>query len=280
MSVYVILQGGLANQMFQLAMGRIVGKLLDRKVVLLDDWLRRTRPNVTPRAFALHSLNQKPTPSEGRLLAAKVWASEIPVLNRLLRRCDPSLVTDHRTYSSQDILKWNAHPALLLSGYWQNQGTLFEEFRKLLLDGFRSREASSIPAHPCMRGVIAIHVRRGDYVSNPTARRHHGLLPVDYYERAIAQLKLRCDISRLEIFSDDPLWCERDLKFEFPKSVMPMSMDPIQDLWRMSHYEGLIIANSSFSWWAAWLSQAEVVAPAQWTTAGTSVYIPRHWVRV
>ena len=107
---------------------------------------------------------------------------------------------------------------------------------------------------------IAMHVRRGDYVENAHA---FPPLPVDYYKKALEQfeswdiLKMKYDIkSVIHVFSDDPNYCQeafKDLKY-FDKMIFHEGGAPVADLFDMSRYEHQIIANSSFSYWAAILN--------------------------
>lgn len=119
---------------------------------------------------------------------------------------------------------------------------------------------------------IAIHVRRGDYVNNPF---YVDLTETSYYEDAMA-LFPGCDFL---VFSDDIEWCKEYFKgqqFEFSEGN-----SEIEDLDLMSSCKGVIIANSSFSWWGAYLSNGKVVAPQKWYTDGIErTKCPKHWTRV
>lgn len=280
MSVYVILQGGLGNQMFQLAMGTIVAKQVATSLHLVDDLLLRHRVGVTPRVFELHAFGYRPDRAIHIGMKCRIRGAELPLLGRIFRALDPSILTDGRVWTQDSLDYWRDRATLILSGFWQNQSTLFELHREAISRIF-------VPRCPRLRGMTlqptgcaAAHVRRGDYVTNPSAASHHGGLDVDYYRRAIDEIRRGHALKCIDVYSDDPAWCARHLKLQVPWKVVPSSTDPLDDLWAMSKYEYLITANSSYSWWAGWLGNGVVVAPRQWSLAGSDVFIPSGWLRV
>lgn len=113
--------------------------------------------------------------------------------------------------------------------------------------------------------TCSIHVRRTDY-DTPVNRDYHGVMPMEYYTRAIQKLYGE-NISDIQfvICSDDPQWCKDN--FKLPYMLFPEGEENIIDLFIMSYCNDNIIANSSFSWWSAWLNQFEnkrVVSPQKW----------------
>ena len=107
--------------------------------------------------------------------------------------------------------------------------------------------------------VISLHIRRTDYVSNP----NHPLQPLEYYETALQKLPE----SPVIIFSDDPEWCDKQKIFDDERFATSYNA-PDLDLCLMSKCKYHIIANSSFSWWGAWLAKSEkVFAPKNWFAA-------------
>ena len=115
---------------------------------------------------------------------------------------------------------------------------------------------------------VAIHVRRGDYVDNPF---YVDLMKTDYYKDAMAEF-MNGDFM---VFSDDIEWCKRQDIFQGCRFAY--GSNEIDDLNFMAGCEGVIMANSSFSWWGAYLSDARVVAPKQWFTDGTSIKLLSNW---
>lgn len=105
--------------------------------------------------------------------------------------------------------------------------------------------------------VISLHVRRGDYVTNP----NHPIQTMDYYEKALSYFSDESVI----IFSDDPMWCKEQELFSSDRFSISENNTAEFDLCLMSMCKYHIIANSSFSWWGAWLAKSEkVIAPSNW----------------
>lgn len=121
---------------------------------------------------------------------------------------------------------------------------------------------------------VAIHVRRGDYVNNSF---YVDLMETEYYEKAM-ELFPDCDFL---VFSDDITWCKEQSIFlgcEFSEET-----DEVKDLNLMASCTGHIIANSSFSWWGAYLSphEGKVVAPKQWYSDRVErTMCPPEWIKL
>jgi hypothetical protein len=112
-------------------------------------------------------------------------------------------------------------------------------------------------------------VRRGDYVQNPVTNARHGLCPLEYYHTAVRTLAAQVPDPQFFVFSDDPDWTQQNLKLPYPTTYVTCNglERDYEDLRLMSHCRHHIIANSSFSWWGAWLSTfpaKTVLAPSTW----------------
>ena len=131
---------------------------------------------------------------------------------------------------------------------------------------------------------VMVHVRRGDYVSLAAAAANHGTCTPEYYRAALDLLRQTVPAPTLFVFSDDPAWATANLRFDVPTRYVSHNppSEPDQDLRLMSACRHAIIANSSFSWWGAWLGQGErrvVIAPSRWFADGrpTPDLIPTDW---
>ena len=131
---------------------------------------------------------------------------------------------------------------------------------------------------------IALHVRRTDYIQNAE---NHFNLPIEYYEAALK----RFDANRnVIVFSDDPLWCHDEALFADDRFIISENEDNRVDLCLMSLCDDFIIANSTYSWWGAWLSsnkEKKVIAPVQWfgktgytKDHNTKDLIPDDWIKI
>ena len=107
--------------------------------------------------------------------------------------------------------------------------------------------------------AISLHIRRTDHLIKPT---YHPVLPLSYYEEALS--KFPSDLPVI-VFSDEPAWCHEQKFFEDDRFLISDSGDNITDMCLMSMCQYQIMANSTYSWWGAWLSNSEnVIAPKLW----------------
>jgi hypothetical protein len=163
-----------------------------------------------------------------------------------------------------------SHARNLDVDFYFQDGWYFREHQEAV----RALYSSGIPARI---NCVAIHVRRGDYVNNPF---YVDLTKTDYYERAIAMFPN----DKFMVFSDDISWCE-DKWGHLPDFDFSYG-DEIEDMNTMAACKAHIIANSSFSWWGAWLSPLypdnKVIAPKEWYADGdnTRTILPEHWTRI
>lgn len=176
-----------------------------------------------------------------------------------------------------------------LVGYWQSE-KYFQDYADVIRADFEFRHALDRPNAEVERAIaaapaVAVHVRRGDYVTDPGARAFLGTLPVDYYTKAARLLLDRASDARFFVFSDDPAWCRSHLSLGGPTTFVTHNQGRGQDDLRlMTLCRHHIIANSSFSWWGAWLGASAgqiVVAPKTWGAAGDAGdVIPDRWYRL
>ena len=124
---------------------------------------------------------------------------------------------------------------------------------------------------------VALHIRRGDFLTN--SGNHHNQT-LDYYEEALSKFDVKRQVI---IFSDDPQWCVEQKLFESDRFIVSSGNNPYMDLYLMSQCDDFIIANSTFSWWGAWLAdRGKVIAPKKWfgpnnSHLNTKDLYPEHW---
>jgi hypothetical protein len=133
--------------------------------------------------------------------------------------------------------------------------------------------------------AVSLHVRRGDYAKNPKTTATHGLCSLDYYQAAIQYISDQVEQPYFFIFSDDIAWVKKQLKMNFPCRYVDHNhgVESYNDMHLMSICRHCIIANSSFSWWGAWLNPYKdkiVVAPQRWFANDNNVkdLFPPEWV--
>lgn len=286
-SVVVGLFGGLGNQMFQYATGRSLAVRLGMPLILDLSWFG----GQAERQFALPPFNinaalsvQCPwlTPG-GQALASSLSRRLLP---RIMGA--PVWREPHFHYSS-DFAALSG--PVFLHGYWQSE-CYFWNARALLLKEFSLRESLPPASAKLLQEIqgceaICIHVRRGDYLSNPVAAKIHGTVSIDYYYAGLGELCQGLVRPHCFVFSDDPLWVRSTMVFNCPMTLVDINgpENAHLDLVLMAACRHFLIANSSLSWWGAWLgsyADKKVIAPKQWFRSAdkdTRDLIPAAWQR-
>lgn len=156
---------------------------------------------------------------------------------------------------------------------WFQHYEYFKNVRSDLLKEFTLKQEFTEPQalKKIMKNyeVVSIHVRRGDYISNRMARKVMGICNEDYYEKAVEYINKKIENIYLFIFTDDEQWVKQTLKLSVPSIVISnhYGLTDEQELVLMSRCKHNIIANSTFSWWGAWLNTNKekiVIAPKRW----------------
>jgi hypothetical protein len=158
-------------------------------------------------------------------------------------------------------------------GYWQSE-KYFLPIAYEVREAFRFRGI-----HPPLSNAIAIHVRRGDYVD---LQQFHGMPDINYYREGVAHIRRRAgELLKVLVLSDDLPWCRENLPTDF---TVVENANKYEDMKVMAACGFNVIANSSFSWWGAWLGgQRIVVAPKQWfadAAMDSKDIVPEHWVKL
>jgi hypothetical protein len=272
--VVVRLSGGLGNQLFQYAMGRYLSFNANTELLLEDSFFFQRSPNLTPRTFELDkfAIQARRTSAEERKAlrsyTGKIW--------KRIRRVLP--IAGQLRYVHEPVGKFlptaRAHKdQVFLDGYWQSSayfsgiGDLLRDELQLLLP--MSKEDQQIANRMAQVDAISLHVRRGDYLSNPAANKMHGVCSLDYYQKAIKFMAGQLSNPVFFVFSDDLDWVNRNLQIDHPCVYVDhnSSVLAVHDLRLMSLAGHHIIANSSFSWWGAWMNPStskKVVRPKRW----------------
>lgn len=174
-----------------------------------------------------------------------------------------------------------------MDGYWQS-----EKYFSDVADAIRAEYTIQNPMPEKSQQIltqihavdsVSLHVRRGDYVSNPAAYKVHGVCSVEYYKSCISYINQTLDTPHFFLFSDDPIWVKENLLVQDRMTIVEGN-SAIEDMRLMSRCKHNIIANSSFSWWGAWLNtnpDKMVLAPRRWfqdATINTSDLYPSGWI--
>jgi hypothetical protein len=262
MNVVVKLQGGLGNQMFQYAFGKNISNLTNRKLILDLSFLNRRDfgPDFVYRDYDLDIFNLED------LSIVDFYDKDCDLI---VENFDPNSTVEAINSLIKEIIDKKAD-TIYLDGYWaspQYFSSVDFTFREKCLE-----QSKHLLQDIQNTNSVMLNIRRTDFLSND----FHGTYGKEYILRGIDKLKLNFMVLKFFIFSDDIDWCENNLS-DIPNSVI-VSHEHKGDkfynyLFLMSQCKHFIIPNSTFSWWAAYLSKSEnkkVLYPEIWLNAFSS----------
>lgn len=291
--VIVKLIGGLGNQLFQYAAGRRLAFVrraeLKLDVTGLDDPGYRTVRHYELAPFeCLQAL-------ASRKEVAKYLGTSSGILSRLAHRLGrkdvqlpKSYIKEAHYHFDQRILELTDD--VYLDGYWQSEryfADITETIRKeVTVKGPPGGQNAELVREIVGCQAVSLHVRRGDYITDPITSQVHGICGLDYYAQAVVHIAGKVSQPVFFAFSDDPAWVREHLSLPYPLHILDHNDAArcYEDLRLMSLCRHHIIANSSFSWWGAWLNPRPdkiVVAPKRWFSnydADTRDLFPEGWV--
>jgi len=273
--------GGLGNQMFQYALGRKVALTTNTTLALDLSFLNKKAEIDTPRNYELGCFNINP------ILITESISGNNSVLLKI--PCFSNKYLERQLPFNSEALK--QPDDTLFIGYWQTDKYFIDIRKQLLLDFTLKNNLSADDKRltDCinMQTSVSLHVRRGDYASNIATNKFHGLMGIDYYKEALSIIGNKVGAFKLFIFSDDITWCKKNLADIHADIVFVNGeRDGYVDMHLMKLCNHNIIANSSFSWWAAWLNlnlDKIVIAPNAWVKdvdTDTSDIIPNAWQKI
>lgn len=246
---YVVanLSGGLGNQMFQYAAAYAYGKAHNKTVVVSGG------SEIFLRAFGLNFLRFRKNDTCFYPAMSKGRRKEISA----------------KSSGDQDVSGFLTDPDIIqISGYFQNE-RFFEKYaadiRKIFtFSEYLPIETEKLKAEIESRNAVSIHIRRTDYIYH-----QYHLMSESYYKRAMKYIARRVDNPHFYIFSDDIDWVENNMDFNYPHTFVKINRgrNDYLDMYLMSLCKHNIIANSTFSWWGAWLNKHPdkiVISPDVW----------------
>lgn len=295
--IVVNLMGGLGNQMFQYAAGRALA--LKHNVPLYLDRTFLDTPSQgkwTMRSFELDLFPVQIVPLPGR---KGKWLQRIHSTKVLRRFYSRSIGRRRWAHFSEEVQGYDSAflrcpSQTFLHGYFQSE-KYFLDCESQIRSDFRFPEPVNERNKELLNVIdrselsISVHVRRGDYVTLHAAGQFHGTVEQDYYLTGAERiLRSVSGTPRFFVFSDDPDWVRSELHLPGEKIVVDWNAgrNSFEDMRLMSRCRHHIIANSSFSWWGAWLNPSSdkiVIAPSVWfkgTTQQPVDLIPESWIRI
>jgi hypothetical protein len=271
------LTGGCANQIFQYATGLALARRLGVDLKLDISWYETATPSQPSRMYSLGLFKGVDAQVVHRLGGQIIYEEE---------------------FSYNPALFENAPRKCSLIGYWQCEKYFFrlrDELRERLLprDPLPARSVATERAIlDAGERSVFVHVRRTDYVGNP----YHMVLPMEYYREAAALIAAKVPDPIFFVFSDDPEWCEANFKLPYRTTIARNFSRTVEshlgredaDLYLMRRCGHAIVANSSYSWWGAWLGADSkggiVIGPKTWVgpafKGDPRDIVPGRWTRL
>lgn len=280
------LLGGLGNQMFQYAAAYSVAQKNKTIAAVDNDWFVSKNSTVWHMNYELDCFSisaAQITPNQYSITESK------PNLLSILQGSKE--YTEYREKSMRyDPEVFNLGKDVVLDGYWQSE-KYFKQVRSGILNEFSfttKLQGKNLETKKLITksNSVSLHVRRGDYANHAETNAFHGLMGLDYYRAAIESIAKRIDTAHFFVFSDEPEWCEKNLKIDYPHTFVTGNKKGCYDMQLMSLCNHHILANSSFSWWGAWLNtnpKKIVVAPKRWfnnASMDAADLVPEIWERI
>jgi hypothetical protein len=219
------------------------------------------------------------------------------LISKIKRRLGSLKLVNEKGYQfNPEIMELKGN--IYLNGYWQSEkyfeairSNLLSEFslKNSLLDKLESNESlRKIKALINTTNSVSVHFRRGDYVSDSVTSQFHGTCSMSYYQNAIKRIVAEIPNPHFFLFTDDPEWVKSQKIIEGFPSTLAVTSNMHLDMYLMSQCQHNIIANSSFSWWGAWLNRNPeklVIAPKRWyakveLNPQTQDLVPENWIRL
>lgn len=288
------LYGGLGNQLFQYALGRVLANKLKTVLKLDISWFELEN-SLTARNYELSFLNiQENFASADEIEFCKLQKRNYMFgpLRKFLNK--PKYYVGN--YREKELFVYDEEVLnqcinTYFDGYWQSY-KYTDKIREILLSEFSLKKSFDDKNKNTLKKMnsvnsVSVHIRRGDYVNNEQVNKVHGVCSLDYYNNAIEIIAKKVDNPFFFVFSDDIEWVKNNLKTEHSLILVDYndSNSGYLDMMLMKNCKHSIIANSSFSWWGAWLNedpQKIVISPTKWFNDYRNVedLIPENWIKI
>lgn len=283
------LKGGLGNQIFQYAVGRAISiKRKDALCLDISGYIKHNPIN-TPRKYSLSPFNIKAeTPSMDEIEKLR---NPYGILTKALRFFKMKFLRKLNLKFRSDFI--NKSPSIYLDGFFQSE-KYFKDYEKEIRQDLTLKNPMSEKSQQISEQIkntensVSLHIRRGDYVQDSKTNEYHGTCNPEYYSKALEYISSKIGKSiNIFVFSDDIEWVKKNMPIPFQTTyVSSPEIQDFEELILMSQCNHHIIANSSFSWWGAWLdpkSDKIVIAPSRWVKKDEKNYkdiIPSSWIRI
>jgi len=287
------LKGGLGNQMFQYATGFALAQKNNTvqkiDITTFDNASRDTRRKFGLNVFKITS----PVALSEEIKKVRNQYGPIPkFLSLINQKVFKQYYTDfHPEFLNKISEKLNHKKDVYIDGNFQSEKN-FTEFAPLICQEFTFKKeffddhVKQLAEVIQKENSVSIHIRRGDYVYDKKTNKYHGVCLIEYYEKAIKLIKEKISNPVFYIFTDDDKWVTENFKIIPYINVSQKHLKDHEEMFLMSQCQHNIVANSSFSWWGAWLNKNSakiVIAPRKWVNKKPNPHpniIPETWLKI
>jgi hypothetical protein len=293
--VIVQLTGGLGNQLFQYAAAKSLSLHHNTELLLdISSFSRAELPELeVPRDFEMYNFTgvSDKTINLSALKDSKKYSF---LTERKIEALLPNYKRRHykQPYYHYDANFFKSKNPVFLKGGWQSS-KYFEKYHRQIIDSLQLKNnvIEAVKQHEIVVNKVnsvSVHVRRGDYLRMKIILEWHGIMEQEYYAQAFEEISKRTTIDKVFYFSDDPQWVSKELLPIMKGEIVSdtTTKNQYEDFYLMQHCSHNIIANSSFSWWAAYLNPNPnkiVIAPKKWFNKApynTKDLIPAGWLTI
>ena len=291
------INSGLGNQMFQYAAGKSLSVYRKTDLILDISWYQNTSVMQTPRTYELDVFNL-----DEQLIkedaAFNYYRQGNILLNKIINKIERNIPYYKRKLFEEqhfhfDTNFFKGRKDCILSGYWQSE-KYFENISELIKTKFTctendwGKEDINLLKLIDVNNSVSLHVRRGDMILNPEVSKIHRACDLNYYLNAISYMERKLMTPVFFIFSDDTEWAKQNIVTSNQTFFVDHNKNELAwlDMQLMSRCKHNIIANSSFSWWGAWLNRninKTVIAPQKWfnhNNNNTKDLLPSSWIKL
>lgn len=279
--------GGLGNQMFQWAFG--IALEAETGVKTIFDMSFFDKKYARPYELDIFGINcPKVEGFFDKFKLALIWKLRKNMADKTI--FGTGFYSESHFHYDENL--FNVRPNTYIEGFFQSE-RYFEGIKDKIRSAFQFKNMPDDFNQHLMEQIsdsnsVSLHIRRGDYVQKKRYQNLYATCSLDYYKRGVEHISKTVENPVLFIFSDDPSWVKANL--DLPYECVFVSNNSgdksFEDMRLMSLCKHNIIANSSFSWWGAWLNnnqQKIVIAPQKWFNDGKIKQmdiIPNGWIRI
>jgi hypothetical protein len=278
--IHIRIRGGLGNQMFQYATARRLSHKYNTDLALNTEYFYNTPKKDVKRKYQLDVFNIDKN--------IKTETKVSPII-KLIQKIFLKFFGEKIQISIANLILKIKLP-IYLNGYFQNEKYFSDIREEILLKEFTlnkeiNEETKKIKEIILKSEAICLNVRRGDYL-RPDYLKIYGICSMEYYTKALEYIKQRVENPLICIFSDDPEWVKKEFKIDNVLFTDNRTISDYEQMYLMSLCKHNIMANSSFSWWGAWLNQNPkkiVIGPKQWLVSKSSDELdimPKDWIKM